>query len=388
MATKGYHSYRGRQGIWRKLVAVLLVLILIAACAFLLLQRYITYSDDGSFYLDLPFEIDLPFLSKNDTTDDSTPPDQNVDITKEDPETPPSDPEDTEPVPDPEPEPEPEPEPPVIESYIPRRLVELGSLPADTAALSELLISAGADGFSFIVKDREGAVTFNSTVAVEKATENAAVTREQLAALCAQEGVYTVARISCLRDTHFANKYQDELHRASEVGICKADGNIWWENDAGTHWLEPEMETTRDYLIRFAVECAELGFDELLLENVCYPYRNNTYKIDYSKKTLSKTDSLALFLTELNAALEPYGVRVSLLLDEETVRGLAANRDDTGFAPEVLLPLVDAVYVETSDTAATQADMAALTGSAHTPALVPVVTSANEDNAWYLTGRY
>ena len=31
-----------------------------------------------------------------------------------------------------------------------------------------------------------------------------------------------------------------------------------------------------------AVECAALGFDELLLEELCYPTKGNTYKIEPS----------------------------------------------------------------------------------------------------------
>ena len=69
MALKGYSSYRGRQGFWRRLLIVVLVLILVAACGFLFLQRYITYSDDGSFRLDLPFSLnwEIPFLGGEDS---------------------------------------------------------------------------------------------------------------------------------------------------------------------------------------------------------------------------------------------------------------------------------------------------------------------------------
>lgn len=381
MATKGYHSYRGRQGIWRRVLAVFLVLILLAACAFLLLQRYITYSDDGSIYLDLPFEFDLPFLQEPDDSGDNEDPKQDVDLIVENPVDPPSGSEDSDPDTDlnagTDPEPDSEPEQPVIETYIPRRLVELHELPADPAALNDLLTEAGADGFSFIVKDREGYVSFSSSVALPQATANAAVTREQLAALCAQEGVYTVARISCLRDPIFA------LENINAASIRNRNGYAWFENGQGGHWLEPEKALTREYLIGLAVECAELGFDELLLEDVCYPYLGNLYKIVWEKEA-SKTEALVLFLTELNAALEPYGVCVSLLLDDVVVRGLAENTVDTGFVPEVILPLVDAVYVETPDPALTQQEMTALMNDRHTPALIPVVSAASAEETWYL----
>ena len=53
--TKGYQSYRGRRDRGHKLLIVLLALVLLAACAYLLAQRYITYTDDGGMRLDLPF---------------------------------------------------------------------------------------------------------------------------------------------------------------------------------------------------------------------------------------------------------------------------------------------------------------------------------------------
>lgn len=55
MGTKGYHSYRGRRGARHVLGIVLLALILLAACVYLFLQRYVTFTDSGEVRLDLPF---------------------------------------------------------------------------------------------------------------------------------------------------------------------------------------------------------------------------------------------------------------------------------------------------------------------------------------------
>ena len=55
MGTKGYHSYRGRRGVRRVLGVVLLALVLLAACIYLFMQRYVTFTDSGEVRLDLPF---------------------------------------------------------------------------------------------------------------------------------------------------------------------------------------------------------------------------------------------------------------------------------------------------------------------------------------------
>ena len=382
MALKGYHSYRGRQGVLRRLLVIVLLLVLIAACSFLFLQRYITYSDDGSFYLDLPFEInwDMPLLSGGDDpqkTDNENEQDFNLIVDRPEEELPENN----------EPEDEQQEENgeqgtveelPPDEPYTSRRLIGLTVLPQNETELLQTLGTAGADGFVFQVKDREGHVFYQSGVADAKAVDDQAVSRELLTILCAQQGVYTVAHINCMRDPIYARA------NMQEAGICRSNGFVWYENDAGGHWLDAEKEAARRYLIDFAVECAQLGFDELLLENVSYPYRGKLYKIDYSANTMEKKDALILFLKELEAALEPFGVRISILLDEDTVRGLSGTTADTGFVAAEILPLVDAVYVSTTDAETVRREMKILLGGENVPALIPVVSEAAEDNGWYL----
>ena len=45
--TKGYHNYRGRGGRQKRLLAVVLVLVILTATAFLVIQNYIVYDDAG-----------------------------------------------------------------------------------------------------------------------------------------------------------------------------------------------------------------------------------------------------------------------------------------------------------------------------------------------------
>ena len=380
MALKGYSSYRGRQGIWRRLLAIVLVLVLMAACGFLLLQRYITYSDDGSFYLDLPFELNLQFpqFQMGGNTEDEPPSDnsgQDMNLVVDNQQENEEEPDDAE---EPPQEEVPQ-EQPVADTYIARRLVSLEQLLPNGTTILDGLAAAGADGFVFRAKDREGYIYYLSSEASENAIVSDALSRDMIAQLCAQEGVYTVARISCLRDPIFA------LAHINEASIRNQKGYAWFENAQGGHWLEPEKALTREYLIGLAVECAELGFDELLLEDVCYPSQGNLYKIVWEKEA-SKTEALFLLLSELKAAMEPYGVQISLVLDEETVRGLAANTEDTGFVVQQLLPMVDAVYVSTDDAETVRLDMEMLLTGESVPTLIPIVSEAPAEGGWYLVG--
>lgn len=386
MALKGYSSYRGRQGFWRRLLVIILMLILAAACAFLFLQRYITYSDDGSFRLELPFELnwELPFFSAG-TQNDDVPgkPEQDVNLIVDRPQEGEENPakDDNEQMPENEPPTEDaeQDEQPVEEPYLPPRLIEFSELPTDEAALVDALVAVGADGFVFRVKKDLGKVSYASTVAIADAIEETAVSRELLRRLCAQEDVYTVASINCFRDSVYA------FANMAAAGVCQRSGYIWYDYDM-QHWLDPDKEGARQYLIALALECAQLGFDELMLEELNYPTRGKLYKIDYSGNTMDKTSALVLFLTELENALEPYGVRISLRLEENVVRGLAEDTADSGFDVRAILPLVDAVYVETADGETVRQEMNLLLAGESVPVLVPVVSEVTTENSWCLVG--
>lgn len=366
MALKGYHSYRGRQGSWRGPVTLLLVLILLAAGAFLFLQRYVIFSDDGSFRLDLPVFDRLGIGEEKPVETGRSPePDLNLVVEEIPPET------EREPV---EPQPEDEPAPPVD---TPRRLVGLSTLPADEAQLLAVLENFGADGFVFTAKADRGEIRYASVEAPPEFIGGDAAAAETLAALCAAEEVYTVAKINCFHDTDYA------FANMEAAGICQKNGYIWYDFSEN-HWLDPEKEAARAYVITLALECAQMGFDEILLEDMCYPPSGKLHKIDYSHNEMEKTEALALFLDELRQELEPYGVRVSLLLDEAEILGTADDSDVTGFAAQRLLPLVDCVYAVTADREAAELGMSALLGGEAVPVLIPIVADETAVGGWYL----
>jgi len=356
---KGYQSYRGRRLTGEKLLIVLLVLILLVACLFLAAQRFIVYNDDGSIRLELPFwQVDLTMFAPKDTGEDLNAPEEGE--------------EDAPPVelivsePEPEPEPEPvEPEPPAFGE---RRLLELGELPADGPALAAVLEPAGANGFLYRVRDETGRIFFASPTGQTKAVSADEAQTEQLRALCAAEGV-SVARFNCFHDSYYA------FVNMPEAAICQSNGYVWYDRQS-YHWLDPSKEQARAYVTGLARECAELGFEELLLEECSYPVRGNLQKIDYSGNAIGKTEALALFLTELRAALEPYGTKISLLLTEELIT--AGSDETSGQDLAALVPLVDAVYAKVSDPAAAAERIKAAAGEGGDTAFIPLVDAPAE----------
>ena len=363
VASKGYQNYRGRRLTRDKLLIALLVLILLGACLFLAAQRFIVYNDDGSMRLELPFlQLDLPMLLPEQEETDPPPeeePPQTVDLVIEPP---------AEPA---EPEAEPEPEPPAFGE---RRLVELEALPADAPALAETLSAAGANGFLCRVRDNTGRIFFSTPTGQEKAVSAGEAETEQLRVLCAAEGV-AAARFNCFHDSYYA------FVNMAAAAICQSSGYVWYDN-MSYFWLDPAKEQARSYVTSLAVECAQMGFDELLLEEMHYPTAGKLQKISYQNNTIGKTDALVLFLTELKAALEPYGIRLSLLLGEDLLN--AGSNAESGQDLAALLPLVDAVYTVTGDPAGAQAILDAYAGG-EGPELVPM-TTAPQDGQWCIAG--
>lgn len=354
MRTKGYHSYRGRRGTRHLALVVVLALVLLAACVYLFLQRYVTFTDSGEV------RLDLPFFQKEVSGEDAGAPvdDSDVNFVIDDTGT------------DTDEGQEGEPEVP----YGEHRLVDVPSIPADAAALTAELSAQGANGFVYTVKDNTGKVFYDSAVAIRDAVGGSEGDSTRLSELCGQEGVISVARLNCFHDSYYAFAHMES------AGICQSSGYIWYDG-MSYHWLDPAKEQARRYVIDLALECARLGFDELLLEDVSYPSSGKVDKIDYSSNTLGKTEALAQFLTELREALEPYDIRIAILLDEAALQG--ENVETTGQELSVLLPLVDAVYARVSSADGETALIAAAGEDA--PVFVPITGEAAASGSWYLS---
>lgn len=357
MANRGYHSYRGRRK-GKKSAAFLLVLVLLLACGYMYAQRYITYLDDGSIRLDLPF---LKEEEQPDTPDEPTGPEEQPELDLV-----------VEPGED---EKSSEPEALPMAEY---RVQRLTALPRDGVALREELALTGANGFAYVLRDNTGRVFYDSSAALRSAVE-AEVTVTALQALCEEEDILSVAVLNALHDSYYA------WANMETAGICQSSGHIWYD-DLSYHWLEPEKDKAREYVIGLAVECAQMGFDQILLEELCYPSSGKLDKIDYSGSSMTKADALALLLTELRVALEPYGTELALLVDARALdaESNAAYVESSGVELSRLAPLVDAIYVETDDTSAALAALTAAAGEEKLPKLVPVLSEPAAEDTWYM----
>lgn len=81
------------------------------------------------------------------------------------------------------------------------------------------------------------------------------------------KGFYTIARISAFRDYNFGlNNVSSGLYMLSRAGL--------WSDSGGYYWLDPTSTTTTAWITNVVLELKEMGFDEVALDNFCFPDSN------------------------------------------------------------------------------------------------------------------
>lgn len=308
----GYSAYRGRNRGRKVLVAliIILVLVLIAAlAAFFLLQSHIYFGDDGKVHIEL-----------SGSAPEEEPPAPSVGtvvvVT---------------------------PTPGAEASAPPRAALDLAEIPAGESVTAEALTARGANGALFVMKGTDGMLTYVSQLpqAVSMGTSGANTAwNEALGAMNGEEGLYTVARVSCFRDDR-APRMNNALALRSYAGN--------WLDEEGVRWLNPAVPETRAYLTGICRELAELGFDEIWLDAPCYPTNGELANIrvgtTYDPEGL--TGPVETFYEEVRAALADYPhVKVSYTASSEVVTGAG---DESGQTMELLKEYAYRLYLPAPD---------------------------------------
>ena len=168
----------------------------------------------------------------------------------------------------PEPEPQPEPAPVVPEPVQGMRAVELplSALLDGTAAQS--LTERGADAVVVTMKDREGKLGWQSQQPLAAKAEVNSTTADVNQKLTQWNtgDTWTVARVVCFRDNAVP-------YHQNSVALRASYGN--WRDEAKLRWMDPLSADVQSYIVGLVGELAQLGFDEILLEDCALPIAGN-----------------------------------------------------------------------------------------------------------------
>lgn len=131
-------------------------------------------------------------------------------------------------------------------------MLQIERLTSDTAIMIDMKGPYG----SFFYNSKLADATISASTNIEQVTK--LVERLQ------SKGFYTIARISAFRDREFGNDHVTSgLYMLSRAGL--------WMDEGGMFWLDPTNATTTSWIASVVLELKGLGFDEVVLDDFCFP---------------------------------------------------------------------------------------------------------------------
>ena len=226
----------------------------------------------------------------------------------------------------PEPEPQPEPEPEPAPAPAPAQGMKAVELPVSAlvdGTAAQTLTDRGADAVVVTMKDREGRLSRQSQqpLAAKAGVNSAnAEINQKLTEWNAGE-TWTVARVVCFRDNTVP-------YQQNSVALRASYGN--WRDETKLRWLDPLSPDAQSYIVGLVTELAQMGFDEILLEDCALPIAGNLGVIRWSS---ADPNVIPAFLEQARAAAEAGGAKLSI---RTTLPVAAGQVSGGGLTPQVL----------------------------------------------------
>lgn len=287
-----YHNYRGRHGKARRQKAKFAFAIVLA----IILTLYLCFFSDVNSALSTFFgNISQTLLQQDENKPDPDEPGEPDD---------PSEPtEPTEPdVPD-------EPDEPVE-----TKPLRIARYAGDEALAAQ--VTAPVNALVIDLKQADGAISYLSkdplVLSGEAVIPGAADWTAQIAQL-KEQGVYLIGRISCFKDQAAPKVINSSI--LVRQGVSWLDGNM-------ERWFNPYNQITWNYIAAIAKEAAQLGFDEILLDDAVFPTYGKTSLCNYAgmEDGRSKSECVAQFAAYIKEAVGDTA-KVSLVVEAKVLDG-------------------------------------------------------------------
>ena len=350
----GYQEYRGRDGGHSSVlifIIVLLAVLLIAGVAFMaIMADYISYTPNG-------MEIRWPWMNQEPTappvfSDPVVIETDDIVVT-------------VEPAPG--------------SAYAPGSILAAVTVTADqlrSGTAAQAVADAGGSALVVEMKAGTGKLAWQSqTELAASLYVNAAdnVVADAIRALAREGDLYLVARVHCFRDQFLTNAWVGPL--------VSRQGRIWYDSD-GIGWSSPVNQDAADYLSALCRELADMGFDEILLDDAGYPCQGDMDALATDdNRPEDRTVPVAAFLQRLSGELREKGVYLSVYAYEalspegEVYSGLTAGLLAKSAGRVWLDEAVDREYYESILSAAGVGNLAAR--------VVVPAGGAAEGGSWY-----
>lgn len=188
------------------------------------------------------------------------------------------------------------------------------------------------------IKDMDGYLRYFSKVPlVESYSVNGTESLKETLGALKDSGLWLVAEISCLGDSAMAV-------RNSPISLKNATGGVL--TDQRCSWLDPYNSETREYICDIMQELKDMGFDEVLLTNVCLP---SDQAIQFSQPMTAMPDAVSAISSMaryLRKQADDIGIYLSAEIDGQALR--ESKSADIGQDAEFFYKVFDRVYVRTN----------------------------------------
>lgn len=200
--------------------------------------------------------------------------------------------------------------------------------------------AAGGNAMVVEMKSVSGKLAWQSQVPLAATLGvNAAddLTAQAIRELANLDGLYLVARVQCFRDGALAKNW---------VGTLMTQGGNLWHDAQGSGWSSPADQQAVDYLSALCLELADMGFDEILVDDAGYPNFGEVHVLAVSEnRPMDLTVPVSAFLQRLSGELAAQGVRLGVYTDEPLLPGETVYSGMTG---EVLAAGAGRVWLDRS----------------------------------------
>ena len=144
--------------------------------------------------------------------------------------------------------------------------IDINALKTDITGCWDLMEPLNANTPILIdLKGGYGSAYYSSTLpGIITSSEVSVASVDELIGYMNEKNFYTIARISAFRDYNYGLNHVP-------AGLMHVNGKGLWPDEGHCYWLDPTKEMTLEWIASIITEIKNMGFDEVVLTDFCFP---------------------------------------------------------------------------------------------------------------------